>query len=165
MNPFNDPMKPHEKINQLPEQPGVYIFKDSAGKDVYIGKARNIRDRVLGHYRNTEDIKEEKLLLQAADIEYIVTDSEQEALILEAELVKKRQPKYNILLKDDKKFPWIKITNEPYPRIFATRKVIKDGSKYFGPYTEVRQLKNLLKTIYSNYILNLLTFYKRELFF
>ncbi len=140
-------MKPQEKINKLPEQPGVYIFMDSSGEGIYIGKAKNIRDRVLGHYRNVDDIKEEKLLSQSTDIDYIVTDSEQEALILEAELVKKRQPKYNILLKDDKKFPWIKITNEPYPRIFSTRNLSEDGSRLFGPYTDSTALKRTLALV------------------
>lgn len=140
-------MKPHKKISLLPEQPGIYIFKDQLGKDIYIGKAKNIRDRVTGHYRNREDVKESKLLSQTADIEYIVTESEPEALVLEAELVKKRQPKYNILLKDDKKFPWIKVTGEAYPRIFATRNLNQDGSRLFGPYTDSLALKKTLKMV------------------
>ncbi|MBU1355456.1 MAG: excinuclease ABC subunit UvrC [Candidatus Edwardsbacteria bacterium] len=140
-------MKPRDKINNLPEQPGVYIFKDSAGKDIYIGKAKNIRDRVLGHFRNSGDVKEERLTSSSVDIEYIVTDSEPEALILEAELVKKRQPRYNILLKDDKKFPWIKITSEPYPRIFSTRNLNQDGSRLFGPYTDSTALNRTLALV------------------
>jgi len=140
-------MKIPDKINSLPEQSGVYIFKDAAGKDIYVGKAKNIRDRVEGHYRNINDIKEQKMLAAAADLEYIITDSEQEALILEAELVKKRQPKYNILLKDDKKFPWIKITNETYPRIFSTRNLSQDGSRLFGPYTDSAALKRTLSLV------------------
>ncbi len=140
-------MNPQEITGKLPEQPGVYIFKGFAGEDLYIGKAKNIRDRVLGHFRSTEDIKEKKLLAQSNDIEYIVTDSEPEALILEAELVKKRQPKYNILLKDDKKFPWIKITDEPYPRIFSTRNLDQDGSRLFGPYTDGTALNRTLALV------------------
>jgi excinuclease ABC subunit C len=140
-------MKPPDKINTLPESPGIYIFKDPAGKDIYIGKAKNIRDRVLGHFRNIGDVKEKKLISASADIEYIVTDSESEALILEAELVKKRQPKYNILLKDDKKFPWIKITNEAYPRIFSTRNLTEDGSRLFGPFTDSTALNRTLALV------------------
>jgi excinuclease ABC subunit C len=140
-------MKPRDNINTLPELPGIYIFKDSAGRDIYIGKAKNIRDRVLGHFRSTGDVKEKKLTSSTVDIEYIVTDSEPEALILEAELVKKRQPRYNILLKDDKKFPWIKITNEPYPRIFSTRNLNQDGSRLFGPYTDNTALKHTLALV------------------
>ncbi|MDQ7798490.1 MAG: excinuclease ABC subunit UvrC [Candidatus Edwardsbacteria bacterium] len=140
-------MKPPDKIDALPELPGVYIFKDPTGKDIYIGKAKNIRDRVLGHFRNSGDVKEEKLISGSADIDYIVTDSEPEALILEAELVKKRQPRYNILLKDDKKFPWIKITNEPYPRIFSTRNLAEDGSRLFGPFTDSTALNRTLALV------------------
>ncbi len=140
-------MKTPDKIDTLPELPGVYIFKDPAGKDIYIGKAKNIRDRVLGHFRNTGNAKEEKLISGSADIDYIVTDSEPEALILEAELVKKRQPRYNILLKDDKKFPWIKITNEPYPRIFSTRNLTEDGSRLFGPFTDSTALNRTLALV------------------
>ena len=140
-------MKTPDKIDTLPELPGVYIFKDPAGKDIYIGKAKNIRDRVLGHFRNTGNAKEEKLISCSADIDYIVTDSEPEALILEAELVKKRQPRYNILLKDDKKFPWIKITNEPYPRIFSTRNLTEDGSRLFGPFTDSTALNRTLALV------------------
>jgi excinuclease ABC subunit C len=140
-------MKPLGKINILPEQPGVYLFKDHSGKIIYIGKANNIRDRVLGHYRNSGEIKEHRMLSQSEDVEYIITDSEAEALILEANLIKKNQPKYNILLKDDKKFPWIKVTSEMYPRIFSTRNLTEDGSRLFGPYTDSTALKRTLAMV------------------
>lgn len=139
------------KIQNFPRQPGVYLFKDAAGEFIYIGKAKSVKDRVLDHLRNSTDPKEMRMVSLATDIEYILTDSEIEALILEAQLVKKHQPKYNISLKDDKKFPWIKVTKEPFPRIFSTRDLDDDGSRLFGPYidaTAVKRTLKLLKTIF-----------------
>ncbi|MRR09825.1 excinuclease ABC subunit UvrC [bacterium] len=130
---------------QFPEGPGVYLFKDAGGRIIYIGKARSVRDRVLGHYRNAAgDAKEARLAAQAADVDYILTDSEIDALVLEAQLVRRHQPRYNILLKDDKKFPWIKVTREPYPRAFITRDLTDDGSRLFGPYTDATALKRTM---------------------
>jgi len=140
-----------DKIQKTPEQTGVYLFKDQAGVTLYIGKAKSLRDRLLGHWHNTGDPKEARLISQSTDVEYILTDTEIEALILEAQLVKRHQPKYNINLKDDKKFPWIKVTKEPFPRIFATRSLDEDGSKLFGPYIDAKAVKRtlkLLKTIF-----------------
>lgn len=135
----------HRKILQFPEGPGVYLFKDAGGRIIYIGKARSVRDRVLGHYRNAAgDAKEARLAAQAADVDYILTDSEIDALVLEAQLVRRHQPRYNILLKDDKKFPWIKVTREPYPRAFITRDLTDDGSRLFGPYTDATALKRTM---------------------
>ncbi|MBI5804992.1 excinuclease ABC subunit UvrC [candidate division TA06 bacterium] len=139
------------KIQNFPQQPGVYLFKDTAGEFIYIGKAKSVKDRVLDHLRNNTDPKEMRMVSLAADIEYILTDSEIEALILEAQLVKKHQPKYNINLKDDKKFPWIKVTREAFPRIYSTRDLDDDGAKLFGPYidaTAVKRTLKLLKTIF-----------------
>ncbi|TAL69205.1 MAG: excinuclease ABC subunit C [Bacteroidetes bacterium] len=144
-----------EKVKSMPTNPGVYQYKNQAGKIIYIGKAKNLRNRVKSYFQTKRpvDAKTKVMIQKIKDVEVIVTDSEAEALILEDTLIKKYRPKYNIMLKDDKSYPFVRVTNEPYPRIFATRKVIKDGSKYFGPYTEVRQLKNLLKTIRTLFLI------------
>jgi excinuclease ABC subunit C len=136
-----------KKLAQLPQATGVYLFKDGAGKTLYIGKALSIRDRIAGHWHNQQEAKEAQLWSQARDVEYILTDSEVEALILEAQLVRQAQPKYNILLKDDKKFPWIRVTDEPFPRVFATRSLADDGSRLFGPYTDSRALQRTLRLV------------------
>ncbi|MCU0607048.1 MAG: excinuclease ABC subunit UvrC [Candidatus Edwardsbacteria bacterium] len=134
-----------QKILQFPERPGVYQFKDAEGRIIYIGKAKSVKDRVLGHYRNAgNDRKEARLTGLAADVDYILTDSEIDALVLEAQLVRRHQPRYNILLKDDKKFPWIKVTREAYPRAFITRDLADDGSRLFGPYTDATALKRTM---------------------
>jgi len=140
-----DPL--HQKIQNFPQQPGVYQFKDAEGVFIYIGKAKSVKDRVLDHLRNSTDPKEMRMVSLTSDIEYILTDSEIEALILEAQLVKKHQPKYNINLKDDKKFLWIKVTREPFPRIFSTRDLAEDGSKLFGPYIDATAVKRTLKLV------------------
>jgi excinuclease ABC subunit C len=136
-----------DKIQKTPEQTGVYLFKDQAGVILYIGKARNIRDRLLGHWHNSSDPKEARLMALSSDVEYILTDTEIEALILEAQLVKRHQPKYNINLKDDKKFPWIKVTRDPFPRIFSTRNLEQDGSRLLGPYIDAKAVKRTLKLL------------------
>lgn len=136
-----------EKISQFPEAPGVYLFKDAQGTILYIGKAKSVRERVRNHFAGTEDPKERALVSATADVEYILTDSEIEALIVEAELVRKHQPRYNIRLKDDKKFPWIKVTKEPFPRIFVTRNLAEDGSKLYGPYTDATSLKHTMHLV------------------
>ncbi|MDI6741067.1 MAG: excinuclease ABC subunit UvrC, partial [Candidatus Edwardsbacteria bacterium] len=137
----------HQKILQFPEQPGVYLFRNERGEVLYIGKAKSIKERVLGHFRSTADVKEARLTAAATDIEYILTENEIDALILEAQLVKRYQPRYNILLKDDKKFPWIKVTKEPFPRVFITRNLLDDGSRLFGPYTDATALKRTVKLL------------------
>jgi excinuclease ABC subunit C len=138
-----------EKAAQLPTQPGVYLFKDAGGTILYVGKAKNLRHRVRQYFDQSRrhDAKTVAMLRRAADIDCIVTDTEVEALLLENNLIKQHQPRYNILLKDDKTYPYIRITNEEYPRVFPTRKVIRDGSLYFGPYTDVQHMRFLLKTI------------------
>ncbi len=138
-----------KKLETLPTSPGVYHFKDKDDKIIYIGKAKNLRARVLSYFRNLKEHngKTRLLVKRIADFELIITGSEVEALILENNLIKQFKPRYNINLKDDKSFPYICITNERFPRVFATRTLRRDGSKYFGPYTEVRQMKLVLEAI------------------
>jgi excinuclease ABC subunit C len=139
-----------EKLHHLPKQPGVYLHKNEDGKIIYVGKAKNLRNRVRSYFQNRPmDAKTKALVQKIADLEVIVTDSEVEALILENTLIKEHQPRYNILLKDDKSYPYIRVTNEPYPRIFPTRKIVRDGSKYFGPYTESKAMYALFETLRS----------------
>lgn len=138
-----------EKLDMLPRKPGVYQFKDKAGNIIYIGKAKVLRNRVRSYFQEgrVEGPKLARLVSRIADLETIVTDSEMEALILEMNLVKEYKPRYNVNLKDDKSFPYIRVTNERFPRVFPTRKIIRDGSRYFGPYTDVTSMRALLKTI------------------
>lgn len=135
----------------MPTQPGVYLHKDAAGGILYVGKAKNLRSRVRSYFQEGRptDAKTRILVSKIAAIEVIVTDTEAEALILENTLIKQHRPKYNILLKDDKSYPYVRITREQYPRVFKTRRVIKDGSKYFGPYTDGTYLYHLLQAIRS----------------
>ncbi len=138
------------KLAHLPEQPGVYLFKNRLGKVIYVGKAKNLRNRVRSYFGSRPDAESPKvaaMVRQIHDLETVVTDSEVEALILEANLVKEYKPRYNINLKDDKSYPYVRVTAEPFPRVFPTRKVIQDGSRYFGPYTDVNALRDMLKTI------------------
>jgi excinuclease ABC subunit C len=138
-----------EKLDSLPGKPGVYQFKNADAKVIYVGKAQNLRSRVRQYFQKSRglDAKLEALVAKIADVELIVTDSEVEALILEANLVKKLKPRYNVLLKDDKSFPYIVVTNEPFPRVFVTRRIIRNGSRYFGPYTDVKTMRFALKTV------------------
>lgn len=139
-----------QKIDHLPAEPGVYIFKNSDAKIIYVGKARSLRQRVRSYFQDSRspDLKTSRLVSEIADLEYIVTDTEVEALILESTLVKKNQPRYNINLKDDKSFPRLKLTiNEPYPRIFITRRIKKDGALYFGPFLPASYARQTLKLI------------------
>jgi excinuclease ABC subunit C len=141
-------------VKALPDQPGVYQFYDKNGVILYIGKAKNLKKRVSSYFfRNYYDSFKIKILVDhIADLKYIVVDSESDALLLENNLIKKYQPRYNILLKDDKTFPWICIKNEPFPRVFSTRTIINDGSQYYGPYTSayaVKVLLNLIRKLYQ----------------
>ncbi|MGQ9819630.1 MAG: excinuclease ABC subunit UvrC [Candidatus Kapaibacteriales bacterium] len=142
---FNNELK--NKISNLPNKPGVYIYKNKLGKIIYIGKAINLRNRVRSYFQSNRivDAKTNALIRNIADLEYIVTDNEAEALILEDSLIKKYKPKYNILLRDDKTYPYIRITNEEFPQIFSTRRIVRDGSRYFGPYTDVQSMKKVLR--------------------
>ena len=124
-----------EALKQLPDSPGVYMHKDSLGNVIYVGKAVSLRNRVRQYFQSSRnmDPKVRSMVSQISEFEYITVDSEMEALILECNLIKKHRPKYNILLRDDKTYPYIKITNEEWPRIVKTRLVRKDGGSYFGP--------------------------------
>ncbi|MBN1568414.1 MAG: excinuclease ABC subunit UvrC [Acidobacteria bacterium] len=139
-----------QKVDHLPAEPGVYLYKNSEGKIIYVGKARSLRQRVRSYFQESRplDAKTQHLVAEIADLEYIVTDNEVEALILESTLVKKNQPRYNIHLKDDKSFPYLKLTvNEPFPRIFITRRIKKDGALYFGPFLPASYARRTLKLI------------------
>jgi excinuclease ABC subunit C len=140
-----------EKLQTLPKAPGVYLFKDSQGKIIYIGKARVLRNRVKQYFQNATDgrYQFEHLVSRIADVEVITTDSELEALILENNLVRDKKPRYNIDLRDDKSFPFLRITNEPFPRVFLTRHPVKDGSRYFGPFSDLFHLRGLLRVLRS----------------
>ncbi|MDK2841172.1 MAG: excinuclease subunit [Anaerophaga sp.] len=134
-----------EIIAVLPDDPGVYQYFDESGKIIYVGKAKNLRKRVSSYFQKVPDNAKTRILVRKIhDIRYIVVDTEEDALLLENNLIKKYQPRYNVLLKDDKSFPWIVIKNEPFPRVFSTRQIIKDGSEYFGPYTSGMMVKTLI---------------------
>lgn len=124
------------KLALLPDQPGCYLMKDKDGTIIYVGKAKILKNRVRSYFTGSHDTKTERLVSEIEDFEYIVTESNTEALLLEINLIKKNDPKYNILLKDDKTYPFLKITNEKYPRLMVTRKVLKDKALYFGPYPD-----------------------------
>lgn len=146
-------MKEHikQKLALLPDQPGCYLMKDAQGQIIYVGKAKILKNRVRSYFTGSHNTKTELLVSEIADFEYIVTESNVEALLLEINLIKKNQPKYNILLKDDKTYPFIKITNEKYPRLLITRKVLKDKAYYFGPYPNVgaaNETKKLLDRLF-----------------
>ncbi len=135
-------------VKKLPSNPGVYQFFDKDDKIIYVGKAKNLKKRVSSYFLKTHDNrKTEVLVRQIEKIRHIIVDNEEDALLLENNLIKQFQPKYNILLKDDKSFPWICIKNEPFPRIFYTRKKVKDGSTYYGPYTSVYMARTILEVI------------------
>lgn len=142
-----------EKLALLPDRPGVYLMKDESGRIIYVGKAVNLKNRVRSYFQSSRNHspKVKAMVARIYNLEYIITNSEMEALILECNLIKKHRPKYNISLRDDKTYPYIKVTNEAYPRVFSTRKVQKDGARYFGPYTSagaVHETLRLLKKLF-----------------
>jgi excinuclease ABC subunit C len=140
--------KLEEKLCNLPSSPGIYQFKDSKGKVIYIGKAKNLKNRVRCYFHSKQGTgKLDIITPKICDLEFITTDTEVEALLLELNMIQKLKPRYNVNLKDDKSYPYIVITNEPYPRVFPTRKKYSNGSRYFGPYTDVKNMKFALKTI------------------
>jgi len=139
-----------EKLSILPDRPGVYLFKDSDNEILYVGKAKNLRNRVRSYFRSAahDHPRTDAMLQKVADFEILSTDSEIEALILEANLVKQHKPRYNVSLKDDKRYPYIKVTtNEPFPRMLVVRRMRKDGARYFGPYTDVKGMRDTLKVL------------------
>ncbi len=137
-----------EKIAILPSTPGVYTYYDAGGTVIYVGKAKNLKRRVSSYFNRTHDSLRTNLLVRAiADMSYIVVPTEQDALNLENSMIKEHQPRYNVLLKDDKSYPWIVVTNEHYPRVFMTRQHIRDGSKYYGPYTNTSVARAVLELI------------------
>lgn len=138
-----------EKLKNLPNQPGVYLYRNETGKVLYVGKAKNLRSRVRSYFQSSRNLapRTQRLVQQIRDLDTIIVDSEVEALILEANLIKEHHPRYNVFLKDDKSYPYIRITNEPFPQVYVTRRIIQDGSKYLGPYTDVKHLRHIIKTI------------------
>lgn len=141
-----------EKISFLPTTPGVYTYYDASGKVIYVGKAKNLKRRVSSYFNKTHDCLRTNLLVRAiADMSYIVVPTEQDALNLENSMIKEYQPRYNVLLKDDKSYPWIAVTNELYPRVFLTRQHIKNGTRYYGPYTNTKVARVVLDLIAELY--------------
>jgi excinuclease ABC subunit C len=145
-----DPNELEQKLKHLPTRPGVYLFKDAAGEILYIGKALSLRSRVRSHFAQDAgwSIQKSEMVRRCVDVDTIVVGSEAEALLLEANLIKSHQPRFNIRLKDDKKYPYIKVTvNEPFPRVYVTRRLENDGGRYFGPYTEVAAMRHALEVV------------------
>ena len=136
------------QIKTLPNEPGVYQYFDKEDVIIYVGKAKNLKKRVASYFnKNHENGKTRVLVKKIVRIKHIVVNTETDALLLENNLIKKYKPRYNVLLKDDKSYPWICIKKERFPRVFMTRRVIKDGSEYFGPYTSVKTVRVLLDLI------------------
>src|SRR4030042_735345 len=140
-----------DKISGLPEAPGVYIFKDAAGKIIYIGKAKSLKKRVQSYFSRFLASKTQAMVAQIADIAYKLYQTESLALLLEASLVHKYKPKYNVSLRDDKSFPLVKVTKEDFPVVCITRKKTENGSRYFGPYTNAGLLQEALRIIRKNF--------------
>ncbi|MCP4052100.1 MAG: GIY-YIG nuclease family protein, partial [Mesoflavibacter sp.] len=140
------------KLKTIPESAGVYQYYDKEGNIIYVGKAKNLKKRVSSYFTKTHDSGKTRVLVKRiADIKFIVVETETDALLLENNLIKKHKPRYNVLLKDDKSYPWICIKKERFPRVFPTRRLIKDGSEYFGPYTSMKTVHTLLDLIKGLY--------------
>ena len=140
------------QIKTLPHQPGVYQYFDADEKLIYVGKAKNLKKRVSSYFTKHHEYGKTRVLVKnIASVKHIVVETENDALLLENNLIKKYQPKYNVMLKDDKSYPWICVKKERFPRVFPTRRVIKDGSEYFGPYTSMKTVKTLLGLIKGLY--------------
>jgi excinuclease ABC subunit C len=136
-------------VQSLPDNPGVYQFFNTQEQIIYVGKAKNLKKRVSSYFQKQhhDNGKVRVMVSKIYDIRYIIVDTESDALLLENNLIKSYQPRYNVLLKDDKSFPWICIKNERFPRVFSTRNIVRDGSLYFGPYTSVVMVRTLLDLI------------------
>ena len=148
-----------EQIKELPQNPGVYQFFDKSQKILYVGKAKNLKNRASSYFTKKQEYAKTKLMVsKIRDIKYFVVPTEMDALLLENNLIKKHQPKYNVMLKDDKTYPFICVKNEPFPRVYSTRRVVKDGSFYFGPYTSVRLVRTLIDFIHQLYPLRTCNF-------
>jgi excinuclease ABC subunit C len=140
------------QLKTLPSSPGIYQYYDSEERLLYVGKAKNLKKRVLSYFNKTLDNGRIRTMVKKIhEIQHIVVETETDALLLENNLIKKYQPRYNVLLKDDKSYPWICIKKERFPRVFPTRRLIKDGSEYYGPYTSMKTVKTLLDLIKSLY--------------
>ena len=139
----------HDQIEALPTRAGVYLFRDADGEIVYVGKAKALRTRVRNYFRgDLADVKTEELVRRIAGVETIVVGTEAEALILEANLIKEHRPRFNVQLRDDKRYPYIKVTvHERFPRVWVTRRVVNDGARYFGPYTSVGNMRRALEVV------------------
>ena len=138
-----------EKLKQLPTSPGIYLHKNAAGRIIYVGKAKNLRNRVRSYFQSSRnmDPKTRRMVKLIVDFEFIVVDNEVEALVLESNLIKKHKPRFNVFLKDDKQYPHLKLTNEPYPKVVITRKILKDGSNYYGPFLPASLARKTLDLI------------------
>lgn len=138
-----------EKLKTLPTEAGIYIHKNAAGKIIYVGKAKNLRNRVRSYFQSSRnhDPKTRQLVKNITDFEFIVVDNEVEALVLESNLIKKHKPRFNVFLKDDKSYPHLKLTNEPYPKVVVTRRIVRDGSNYYGPFLPATLARNTLNLV------------------
>src|ERR1044072_8491998 len=147
-------MELRNKVAALPLAPGVYLYKDSGGKIIYVGKAKSLRARVRSYFNEDRlaDVKTGTLISEAIDVDYILVDNEKEALALENNLIKQYKPRFNILLRDDKTYPYIKLTNERFPRVYVTRRLRKDGSTYFGPYFPANLAHRLVHFIHRHFL-------------
>src|SRR5512142_644932 len=146
----------HEKIRTLPTRPGVYLYKNAEGQVIYVGKAKNLRARVRSYFvgGRAEDAKTGSLLREAVDVDYIVVDNEKEALALENNLIKQKKPRFNILLRDDKSYPYVKLTlGERFPRVYVTRRLRKDGSAYYGPYFPANLAYRITDLIHRHFLI------------
>ena len=157
-------MSLQSKLKNIPIYPGVYRFMDDKGVIIYIGKAKNLRSRVRSYFQKSksQSTKNLTMIRHISDLEWIVVRSEVEALLTEANLIKQHAPRYNVMMKDDKSFPFIRITNEPYPQVLLTRKIVKDGSKYFGPFTDVYSLRTTLKALHKVFPVRSCSFFLDE---